>query len=161
MLSRSKYEVLTVTATTDAETIGDNKVIAQSIEVPGVFSTNRGRGLLKSIVVIDEVATGPAIDILFSSADDAITQDEGKAIGEDMDDLDVVFRNFLGHVSIAASDYTDLFDAKMATKTNIDLCLLGAPSSQSIYLHIVNRSGANWVATATTNMKVRLGILKF
>ena len=157
-LNKQSLDLITVTATTDAETIGDNKVIAQSIEIPYISSTNRGRALLKSITVLDEVATGPAIDIVFSSSSAAITQDEGKAVGEDVDDLDSALANALGVVSLAAGDYTDLFDAKLGTRSGIDLVLTPAAGSKSIYMHIINRSGSNWVAAATTNMKIKLGV---
>tara|TARA_Y100001963_G_scaffold160246_1_gene269589 strand:- start:3215 stop:3703 length:489 start_codon:yes stop_codon:yes gene_type:complete len=158
-MSNTLLKVNHITATTDAETIGDNKVICTGVECPGIFDTTRGRALLKSIRIIDEIATGPAIDILFSTTSDVITQDEGKSIGEDVADLDTVFRNMIGHVSIVAGDWTDLHDAKMATKTNIDLVLEAANNTdKSIYMHIVNRSGGNYVATATTVMKVKLGI---
>ena len=159
-LNKQSLDLITVTATTDAETIGDNKVIAQSIEIPYAVSTNRGRTLLKSITILDEVATGPAIDIVFSAASDAITGDEGKAVGEDVGNLDSALANAIGWVSIAASDYTDLFDCKLGTKSNIDLLVETASDSTSIYMHVINRSGGNWVAVATTNLKVKLGFLQ-
>ena len=158
-MSKTRLKVIHVTATTDAESIGDNKVIAQSIEFPGVFHTSRGRAMLRSIQILDETTTGPAVDILISSTNSAITGDEGKSIGEDIDDLDVSFRNMQGHVSIAASDWTDMFDAKMATKTNIDLVLHAANNTdRSIYIHVINRSGSNWTAATVNDMKIKLGI---
>ena len=158
--NKKELDVITVTLTTDAETIGDNKVIAQSIEIPYAFSIPAGRSMIQSIVLLDEVATGPAVDILFSSASDAITQDEGKSIGEDVSNLDTAFANFVGHVNIVAGDWVDMFDSKLATKSNIQLAVHGASDSTSLYCHVVNRSGGNWVATATTNMKMKIGILK-
>ena len=158
--NKKELDVITVTLTTDAETIADNKVIAQSIEIPYAFSTNAGRSIIQSIVLLDEVATGPAVDILFSNADDAITQDEGKAIGEDIADLDAVFANFVGHVNIVAGDWVDMFDSKLATKSNIQLAVHGASDSTSLYCHAVNRSGSNWTAAATTNLKMKIGLYK-
>ena len=159
-LNKRDMDVITVTLTTDAETIGDNKVIAQQIELPYALPIAGGTALIKSIVLLDEVATGPAVDILFSSADDAITDDEGKAIGEDVSNLDTAFANFVGHVNIVAGDWVDMVDSKLATKSNIDLVVKGASGSTSLYCHVVNRSGGNWVATATTNLKMKLGIVK-
>ena len=158
--NKKELDVITVTLTTDAETIGDNKVLAQSIEIPYAFSIPAGRSMIQSIVLLDEVVTGPAVDIFFSTTDDEITQDQGKAIGEDVDDLDTIFANFVGHVNIAAGDWADMADAKLGTKSNIQLAVHGASGSTSLYCHVVNRSGANWVATATTNMKMKIGILK-
>tara|TARA_R100000700_G_C3178957_1_gene155014 strand:- start:6023 stop:6562 length:540 start_codon:yes stop_codon:yes gene_type:complete len=159
-LNKQYLDVVTVTATTDAETIGDNKVIAQSIEIANASSIPGGSGLIKSITILDEVATGPAVDVIFSSVNTAITQDQGKAVGEDVGDLDSALANVVGYVSIAAGDYTDLHDAKVGTKTNIDLAFSTATASTKLYMHIINRSGGNWVATATTNMKVKIGIQK-
>ncbi|MDP6585407.1 MAG: hypothetical protein QF535_12175 [Anaerolineales bacterium] len=155
------WNVVTVTLTTDAESIGDNKVIAQSIEIPNFFTANSGRSLIQSIVLLDETTTGPAIDLLFSTTDDAITQDEGKAIGEDIADLDAVFANFVGHVNIVAGDWTDMFDAKLATKSSIGLVVHGPSDSTSLYCHAVNRSGSNWTAAATTNLKMKIGVQKY
>ena len=158
--NKKELDVITVTLTTDAETIGDNKVLAQSIEIPYAFSTDGGRSTIQSIVLLDEVVTGPAVDIFFSTTDDAITQDQGKAIGEDVDNLDTIFANFVGHVNIAAGDWADMADAKLGTKSNIQLVVHGASDSTSLYCHVVNRSGGNWVATATTNMKMKIVIMK-
>jgi|TARA_Y100000401_G_C8291021_1_gene208727 hypothetical protein len=158
--NKKELDVITVTLTTDAETIGDNKVLAQSIEIPYAFSTNGGRSIIQSIVLLDEVVTGPAVDIFFSTTNDAITQDEGKAIGEDVSDLDSIFANFVGHVNVAAGDWADMADAKLGTKSNIQLAVHGASDSTSLYCHVVNRSGGNWVATATTNMKMKIGLYK-
>ena len=153
-------DVITVTLTTDAETIGDNKVIAQSIELPYVASIPGGTTVITSVTLLDKTVTGPAVDLLFSSTSDAITGDEGKTIGEDVDDLDSVFTNFVGHVKIAASDWVDMFDSKLGTKTNIQLVAKTASGTDSLWVHAVNRSGANWVATATTDMQLKLGVVK-
>ena len=159
-LNSKTLDLITVTATTDVESIGDNKVIAQSIEIPYVASTNRGRSLLKSVTVLDQTTTSPAIDIVFSSSSAAITQDEGKAVGEDIDDLDSVLANALGVVSLVAGDYTDLFDSSLGTKSGIDLVITPSAGSKSVYMHIINRSGSNWTASATTNMRVKIGVMK-
>jgi hypothetical protein len=68
--NKRELDVITVTLTTDAETIGDNKVLAQSIEIPYAFSTNGGSSLIQSIVLLDEVVIGPAVDIFFSTTDE-------------------------------------------------------------------------------------------
>ena len=150
----NKYEIVSVTATTDAESIGDNKVICQSIEIP-----TTGSCMLSSVTVFDDTVTGPAIDVIFSSSSTAITQDEGKAIGEDVADLDAVIDDVVGYVSLAATDYTDMADAKVGTKSNINLVLRGK-SETNVYMHIVNRSGGNWTATSTSDMKVKVGIIR-
>ena len=154
------YDVRTVTATTDAETIGDNKVICQSVEITGAFSSKNNGSMIQSITILDETTTGPAVDVVFSTSNTAISDDEGKAVGEDVADLDDMLANVVGHVSVVAGDYTNLIDSSIATKSNINLVVKGDGSSNSLYMHIINRSGGNWVATATDNMRVKIGFVK-
>ena len=116
----NKNKVIEVTGTTDVETINSHKVVCQSIEIPDIVEGNGGTCLLKSLALVDETSTGMVCDIIFTGLATAIAQDEGKSVGEDVDDLDGIISKMIGHVSIVAGDYTDLFDAKMATKTGID-----------------------------------------
>tara|TARA_R100000152_G_C6777399_1_gene207235 strand:+ start:522 stop:1046 length:525 start_codon:yes stop_codon:yes gene_type:complete len=159
-LAKKALDVISVTATTDAESIGDNKVISQSIEIPYAFSVEGGSSLVKSITVFDDTNTKPAIDIVFSSVNTAITQDEGKLVGEDVDDLDAVFASALGIVKIVTGDYSDLADCAVGSKYGIDLAVQGASGTKSMYMHIINRSGGNWTATSTDDMKVKIGVMK-
>ena len=53
------FDVRTVTATTDAETIGDNKVICQSIEIAQAFSSKNNGSMIQSITILDETTTTP------------------------------------------------------------------------------------------------------
>ena len=115
-LNKRHLDVITVTLTTDAETIGDNKVFAQAIEIPFATALNGGTGVIKSITILDQTTTSPAMDIIFSSVNTSITQDEGKAVSE-----------------------TD---------------------SSSIYASAINRSGSNYVASATTVLRMKITIQK-
>ena len=155
-------DVITVTLTTDAETIGDNKVIAQSIEIPYAFSVNGGTSIIKSVAVLDEGVhgtTGIGMDIYFTSASDNITEALNKGIGTDIDDLDVVLRSFQGFVSFLTTDYVELVDCDFASKTGIDLVVQGASDSTSLYMHLVNRVG-NYTNISATDIKVKIGIMK-
>lgn len=159
-LNKQAIDVISVTLTTDAETIGDNKVFAQAIEIPFATSVNGGSGIIKSISILDQTTTGPAMDIVFSSVNTSITQDEGKAVGEDVADLDSALVNMLGVVKIVAGDYTDLADSKLASKTAIDLGIQSASGSTSIFASAINRSGGNLVASSTTVLRMKVTIQK-
>ena len=56
-LNKQDLDVITVTLTSDAESINDNKVISQSIELPFATSENGGSGLIKSITILDQTTT--------------------------------------------------------------------------------------------------------
>ena len=66
----------------------------------------------------------------------------------------------LGVVKIVAGDYTDLFDSKLGSKSNIDLGIQTASDSKSIYASAINRSGGNFVASATTVLRMKITIQK-
>ena len=156
--STKDCNIVTVTCTSDNESIGDNKVIAQSIEIADAFAGPGGTAKIVSVTLLDQTTTGPAVDLLFSKTNSAITQDEGKAIGEDVDNLDTVFTNMQGHVSIVASDWTDMHDSKLASKTNIQLVCEGHRGDSSLYCHVINRSGSNYTTGGTDVLRLKVGI---
>ena len=158
-LNKRHLDVITVTATTDAEQINQYKVVAQSIEIPFAFSETGGTAMIQSLTLLDEANTTMTCDVVFSSVDTAISGDEGKAVGEDVSDLDSALRNVQGHVSIVVGDYIDLIDARVATKSNIQLAVQAAAGSMSLYMHIINQGSAVTFG-ATTDVKVKIGIMK-
>ena len=107
----SKNKVITVTATTDAEGIAQNKVVATGIEIPNAVQGNAGCALIKSITISDASNTSLVCDVIFSSSSTAISDDQGKAVGEDVADLDDVIADASGWVQFVAGDHTDLIDA--------------------------------------------------
>ena len=162
--NKKELDLITVTATSlpPTTTWSDNKVIAQSIEIPYAFSVNGGTSIIKSVAVLDEGvhgATGIGMDIYFTSASDNITEALNKGIGTDIDDLDVVLRSFQGFVSFLTTDYVELVDCDFASKTGIDLVVQGASDSTSLYMHLVNRVGS-YTNISATDIKVKIGILK-
>jgi len=157
-LGKMAVDLIDVTLTTDAEAHADNDVIAQSIEIPNAVAVNGGAAIIQSIMVLDEDDEAPAIELLFSQVNTAITDDEGEAIGNSVSDLDATFRSFLGAVTV--SNYSDLVDAQIGIKSNIGLVVKAASNSRSIYVHAINRSGGTYTPAATTDLKLRIGIVK-
>ena len=153
------YKSLSVTATTDVETINQNKVVAQSIELSNAAYSKGGSVLIKSVTLIDETNSTIECDIIFSSLATAISGDEGKAVGEDVDDLDGVIAKMSGFISIAAADHSGLVDASLACKTGIDLVVQTVDDSRSIYMHIINR-GSAVVMGETNDIKVNIGVMQ-
>ena len=153
-LNRMAVDLITVTLTTDAEAIGDNEIIAQSIEIPNAVSINGGSAIIQSAILLDEDDEAPAVDLVFSSANTALGSDEGEAVSI----TDANARNIQGFVNV--SSYTDLIGSQVAVKTNIGLVVQAASDSKSIYVHAINRSGGNYTPAATTDFKLKLGIAK-
>jgi len=155
----SDFKVISVTATTDAEGVAQNKVVAQSIEIPNAVKGVGGCAMIKSVTLLDEANTSIVCDVVFSSANTAITQDEGKAVGEDVADLDAALGNVSGWVALVAGDHTDMVDARVVTKTGIDLMVEAGEDSTSIYMHIINR-GSTTTFGAADDVKVKIGLVQ-
>ena len=109
-------------------------------------------------MLLDEDDEAPAVELLFSQVDTAITDAASEAIGNSVGDLDSTFRSFLGAVTV--SNWSDVIDAQIGTKSNVGLVVKAASGSKSIYVHAINRSGGNYTPAATTDLKLRLGIVK-
>ena len=157
-LNKMAVDLIDVTLTTDVEIHGDNDVIAQSIEIPNAVAVTGGSAIIQSIMVLDEDDEAPTVELLFSQVNTAITGDEGSLIGGSVGDLDSTFRSLLGAVTI--SNYSDLVDAQIGMKSNIGLVVKAASDSRSIYVHAINRSGGTYQPAATTDLKLRIGIVK-
>jgi len=157
-LNSMAVDLIDVTLTTDAEAHADNDVISQSIEIPNAVAVTGGSAIIQSIMVLDEDDEAPTVELLFSQVNTAITDDEGEAIGNGVSDLDATFRSFLGAVTV--SNYSDLVDAQIGIKSNIGLVVKAASDSRSIYVHAINRSGGTYTPAATTDLKLRIGIVK-
>lgn len=157
-LNKMDVDLIDVTLTTVAAAIADNEVISQSIEIPYAVPVNGGSAIIQSIMLLDEDNEGPIVELLFSQVNTAITNAASEAIGNSVADLDATFRSFLGKATV--SDWTNLIDAQMAVKTNVGLLVKAASDTRSIYVHCINRSGANYTPAATTDLKMRIGIVK-
>jgi len=151
-------DLIDVTLTTVAAAIADNEVISQSIEIPNAVSVNGGSAIIQSVMLLDEDDEAPAIELLFSQVNTAISDAASEAIGNSVSDLDSTFRSFLGAVTV--SNWSDLIDAQIGVKDNIGLVVKAANGSKSIYVHAINRSGGNYTPAATTDLKLRIGIVK-
>lgn len=157
-LNSMKVDLIDVTLTTDAEAHADGDVIAQQIEIPNAVAVKGGAAIIQSIMLLDEDDEAPTVELLFSQSNAAITDDEANSIGASTADLDVTFRSFLGATTV--SNWSDLIDAQIGIKTNIGLVIKAASDSTSIYVHAINRSGGNYTPAATTDIRMRIGIVK-
>ena len=157
-LNKMDVDLIDVTLTTDAEAHSDGDVIAQQIEIPNAVSVDGGAAIIQSIMLLDEDDEAPTVELLFSQTNSAITDDEGNSIGNSTADLDETFRSFLGAITV--SSWSDLVDSQLGIKTNIGLVIKAASDTTSIYVHAINRSGSNYTPAATTDIKMRIGIVK-
>ena len=153
-LNSMAVDLIDVTLTTDAEAHADNDVIAQSIEIPNAVAVNGGSAIIQSIMILDEDNEAPSIDLIFQTDNTALASDEGEVVNIS----DANARDILGFVNV--SNYTDLVGCQVATKTNVGLVVKAASTTKSIFVHAVNRSGGTYTPAATTDLKMKIGIVK-
>ena len=153
-LNKMEVDLIDVTLTTDAEAHADNDVIAQSIEIANAVAVEGGSAIIQSIMLLDEDDEAPRVDLIFQTDNTALASDEGEAINIS----DANARDILGFVNV--SNWSDLIGCQIAVKTNVGLVVKAASDTKSIYVHCVNRSGGNYTPAATTDLKMRIGVVK-
>ena len=143
------------TGTTDA----DGDLLFDALEIPNAVSVNGGSSILQSVSIFHKADENVTFDLVFFQ----VTQDLGAAgaaitWGGSSETTNADNAVLLGHVSI--TDWCDLVDVQIATKTNIGLVLQAASGTRSIFCAGVCRSAASGDHDATTNVDIRLGIVK-
>ena len=158
MNSRSEVILVDADLTTVAAAIGDNEVISQSIELPHVTAQKGSSCIIQSITLNSDDAETPAMDLIFTQVNTAITDAASEAIGNSVADLDATGASVLGVVSL--SNYANHVDFVTATKLNVGLVVKSAITTTSIYVHAVNRSGGNFTPTAVDDLHLRVGFIR-
>jgi hypothetical protein len=158
MNTRSEVCLVDADLTTVAAAIADNEVISQSIELKHFTGEKGACSIIQSITLNSDDAETPAIDLIFTQVNTAITNAPSEAIGNSVADLDAAGASVLGVVSL--SNYANHVDFVTATKLNVGLVVKAATDSTSIYVHAINRSGGNFTPTGTDDLHLRVGYIR-
>jgi len=160
-LNKMDVDLITVTPTvqnSDTDAAGD--LLFDSLEIENAVAVSGGSGILQSVNVFHKGDQNVSFDLLFFQ----VTKDLGSAgaaltWGGSSETDNAEAAVLLGHVAI--TDWSDLVDVQIATKTNIGLVLKAAEGTKSIFCAAVCRGAASGAHGATSgNILVRLGIVK-
>jgi|10_taG_2_1085330.scaffolds.fasta_scaffold08936_6 hypothetical protein len=161
-LNKMDIDLITVTPTVqNSDTDADGDLLFDSLEIENAVAVSGGSSILQSVNVFHKGDQNVIFDLLFFQ----VTKDLGAAGaaltwgggGDETDQAEAAV--LIGHISI--SDWSDLIDVQIATKTNIGLVLKAAAGTKSIYCAGVCRGAASAAHGATSgNILIRLGILK-
>jgi hypothetical protein len=152
-LNQMKVDVIDVTLTTTAATHSPGDVLAANIEIPNAVAVKGGSAIIQSVTLLDKDDEGPVVDLIFQSDNTALGS-VGSAVSISEDDAE----DILGFVSV--SDYSDLIASQVAVKNNIGLVVKAASTTRSIFVSAVNRGSANYAPAATTDLKLKIGIVQ-
>jgi len=159
-LNKMDVDLIDVDLTTTSATHADGDVIAQQIEIPNAVSVKGGCAIIQSIYLqnTDNSVESPALEIIFASANTALTSDISDAI--EITDANLIIATVLGSATV--SNWSTLLpsDNEFAIKSNVGLVVRAASDSTSIYMHVINRSGGNYTPGGTDKLTGRIGIVK-
>jgi hypothetical protein len=123
------------------------------ITLANCFQGSVPHARIEGVTIVDQANQKSAIDLLFFSANPSnttVTVNAALDVADaDLDDY------FLGHISIAATDYASLADNAYGTKQNISLPVY--PSAQgvrSLYCIVVARGTPTYAAA--TDLRIKL-----
>tara|TARA_R100000808_G_C2132825_1_gene141714 strand:+ start:1075 stop:1599 length:525 start_codon:yes stop_codon:yes gene_type:complete len=159
-LNKMDIDVLDITLTTDAETIDDNHIVSSALEIENAVAVPGGTAVIQSICVMneDDSLESPALEFIFAQLNTAAGTDEGNDIA--FSDADIR-SNLLGSTTVTNwSTLKPSSGSEMASKTNIGLVVKAAAGTTSLYLHVINRSGAGFTPSDTDKLRARIGVMK-
>jgi len=159
-LNKMDVDLITViptVSTGDTDIAGD--VLFDSLEIENAVAVNGGTSILQSVSVFHKGDQNVAFDLLFFQ----VTQTFGTAgaaptWGASSETTNADNAVLLGHVAI--TDWSDLVDVQIATKSNIGLILKAASGTASIFCAGICRGAASGDHTVATNVDIRLGLIK-
>jgi hypothetical protein len=129
---KTKSVDVTFSLNTNAYAAGD--VLAETQLLSGCMRMNDLTGVLSGFSLLDEDDQGLALDVVILNANvslgtenDAVSITDGNA------------RNILGIVSVAAEDWVDLINSKLATKLNVNLPVVPVAQSKDLYVALITR----------------------
>ena len=150
--------MIEIELTTTAATHADGDVIAVSEEIANAVSVPGGTAIIQSIALLntDDSLESPAMDLVFCVDNTAIG-----SIGSAVTMTDADFINCVQGV-VNMSNWLTLRPSynEIATKTNVGLVVKAASNSKSIFVNVINNSGANYTPSATSDLRLVLGIVK-
>ena len=159
-LNKMDVDVITVTPTiSTGSTDAAADLLFDSLEIENAVAVNGGTSILQSVSVFHKGDQNVVFDLLFFQ----VTKDLGTAGAaltwggsSETDNADAAV--LLGHVAI--TDWSDLVDVQIATKSNIGLILKAASETTSIFCAGICRGAASGDHTVATNVDIRLGLIK-
>jgi hypothetical protein len=145
-----KYVDVTLSLHTNAGVALD--LLADAQIVAACTRANDVESLLQSMVVIDEDDNGAVLKVFFLSASTTLGT-EGDALAP----ADSVVRELLGVVDVAAADYMDFGNSKVASKNNLGIVIKPVTGSDDCYVAVQLVSGTP--TFTASGIRLRLGFI--
>tara|TARA_Y100001970_G_C13772494_1_gene621201 strand:+ start:85 stop:603 length:519 start_codon:yes stop_codon:yes gene_type:complete len=157
-LNRMAVDLIEIELTTTAATHANGDVIAISEEIENAVAVKGGSSIIQSVALLntDDSVESPALDLVFCV--------DNTALGTIGSAPSITDANFIDCVQgvVNVSNWLTLkaTDNEIATKTNVGLIVKAASDSRSIFVNVINSSGGNYTPSATSSLRLVLGVIK-
>ena len=151
---RTRDVVKTVTFSVDTSAYASGDLIADTQEIDAAAAELGGVVILQSITLIDEADQKLGLYLVFLNASTSMGSENS---APNMSDANVT-ATVLGQVAINALDYLDVGTSAVATVSGIGLVLQAASTTDSLYVAVVNGSGAP--TYAADDLVAKFGFLR-
>jgi hypothetical protein len=148
--SQSTTMLAAVALSLDTAAYADGDVLADTQAFTSVARAADVGFVLQSVVLLDKDDQGMGVDLFFLSANNSLgTENAAPSIS------DANAEAIQGWVGIGSADWYDLGGARVAQRNNINLPLVPASGTTTLYVAAISRGTGTYTASGIT---VRLGV---
>lgn len=140
-----------VTLVIDTAIYASGDVLSSTVAIPDAASENFGTGIIHSVTLLDKDDEAGALDLVFLRTNVSLgTLNAAVSISDTNAD------EILGVVEIAASDYVDLVNSQIVTKTNLGIGFRTEATSQAIYVAAISRDTKTYTTASDITLKITI-----
>lgn len=147
--SLSATPTISTSAYTADDQLGDIKTLTAAVLTEG------GTGVIQSVAITDASKQEVALNILVFSSSPTVTSSDNGTLAISAAEL---ASKFLGHIAVAAADYTTLNAASVATVKGVSLPVKSTTGSKDLYF--ICQAVGTPTYTTTTALTLTFGILQ-
>ena len=153
-LNSMAVDLIDVALTRTGTSVADGQVISESIEIPNAVAVTGGSAIIQSIILHnrDDDVESPTVELLFEP-DNMVA---GTMAG--ISDSEAI--TIQGATTISNWSVLKPSNNEIAFKGNIGMVVKAASDSKSIYVTVINRSGAIYTPSSENSLTAKIGIVK-
>lgn len=162
-LNSMAVDLIDVTLTTTDGSHADDTIVSHQVEIPNAVAVTGGSAIIQSIILsnTDDSVESPALELIFTSNSLDLSGGGGTPIGDAINVSDAnVHDKILGSVTISNWSTFKPSSSEIGIKANIGMVVKAESTTRSIYVGVINRSGAAYTPSGTDKLQMKIGIVK-
>lgn len=151
MTTQNQPREVSFAPTLDTSIYASGDQMGSLMTISNFTDQSSGAVMLRSLVVVDKDKQKAAFDLLLFNALPTVASSDNAAL--DISDSEMASK-FIGKISVAAADYTDLANSSYACIKAVDTVI---QLSGSTTLYAICRCGASTPTYAASSLQLKLG----